>query len=164
MNNKNNAKYAFYYLLSFVSLVFMALSVGMILFGIIDKTIIDAIQRAVNANSQLKFAISSIIISAPIFYIISYLINQGLRRKELEKDSVLRRWLSYFILLASSLVVLGSFISVINVFLSGEITGRFILKAITFARKLISQSRNSLTTSITTELVSIFFSFFLICL
>ncbi|NCN99566.1 hypothetical protein GW920_00340 [Candidatus Falkowbacteria bacterium] len=132
MNNKNNAKYAFYYLLSLVSLIFMGLSVGMIAFGIINKSIVDTLNSySGNYDSQLRFAISALFIAAPMFYVITRLINKGLKNDELAKDSGIRRWLTYFILLISFLIILGSFITVINNFLSGEMTVRFILKAIT---------------------------------
>lgn len=131
--NSHNAKFAFYYLLSLAALIFVALSVGMIIFGIIDSTIIDALTyNSYNSvDGQLKFAISALLIAAPIYYFLSHLINRGLRKKELEIDSPLRRWLTYFIILVASVTILGVFISVINNFLSGELTGRFILKAAT---------------------------------
>lgn len=131
MNNKHNAKYAFYYLLSLVALIFTALSFGMIIFSIIDKTIIDVLNRYGSVDGQLKFAISAIFIATPIFYFISNLIHKGLHKGELEKDSAIRRWLTYFIILVSSLIILGVFIGVINSFLSGELTSRFIFKALT---------------------------------
>jgi hypothetical protein len=131
MPNQQNAKYAFYYLLSLVALVFMTLSVGMIAYGIIDKTIPDAVNYFSSIDSQLKFAISALFIATPIFYVLSWLIGRGLQSGELTKDSGIRRWLTYFILFISSLVVLGVLISVINVFLSGELTARFIWKALT---------------------------------
>jgi len=133
MNNKYDAKYVFYYLLSLVALIFTAFSVGLVVFSIIDKTIPDALNAYYNGNvdGSLKFAISALFIAAPIFYLISSLIAKGLRKGELEKESGLRRWLTYFILLVSSLVILGVFISVINNFLSGELSSRFALKALT---------------------------------
>lgn len=132
MNNKNNAKYAFYYLLSLVALIFTALSVGMVAFSIIDKTIPDALNNYGSPiDSALKFAISALLIATPIFYLISSLIMKGLRRGELDKESGIRRWLTYFILFVSSLVILGVFIDVINNFLSGELSSRFALKALT---------------------------------
>lgn len=130
MNNKNNAKYAFYYLLSLVALIFLGLSVGMIAFGIINQTIPDALNNYLGSDGQLKFAISAILIAAPIYYWLSWLISRGLRRNELDKESGLRRWLTYFILLVSSVIILGEFISVINNLLSGELGGRFVLKAL----------------------------------
>lgn len=132
MDNKHNAKYAFYYLLSLAALIFMAVSFGMIIFSIIDKTIPDVINGYTGGvDSQLKFAISALFIAAPIFYFISRLIHRGLHKGELEKESGIRRWLTYFIILVSALIILGVFVGVINNFLSGELTGRFIFKALT---------------------------------
>jgi hypothetical protein len=132
MDNKHNAKYAFYYLLSLAALIFMALSFGMIIFSIIDKTIPDVLNSyGGGVDSRLKFAISALFIAAPIFYFISRLIHKGIHKGELEKESGIRRWLTYFIILVSSLTILGVFIGVINNFLSGELTSRFIFKALT---------------------------------
>ncbi len=131
MNNKHNAKYAFYYLLSLVALIFTALAFGMIIFSIIDKVIPDVLNSYSSVDGQLKFAISALFIAAPIFYFISHLIHRGLHKGELEKDSAIRRWLTYFIILISAMIILGVFIGVINNFLSGELTSRFIFKALT---------------------------------
>jgi len=133
MLNNHSAKFAFYYLLSLTALIFTALSVGMIVFGIIDSTVADALNynNYSNVDSQLKFAISALFIAAPIYYFLSHLINRGLRKKEIEVNSPLRRWLTYFIILVASVIILGVFINVINNFLSGELTVRFILKALT---------------------------------
>lgn len=133
MPNKNDAKYAFYYLLSLAALIFTAFATGMVSFSIINKTIPDVI-NSYNSNGydgQLKFAISALLIAAPIFYYISHLISRGLCQGELSKESGIRRWLTYFILLISSLIILGVFVDVINNFLSGELTSRFALKALT---------------------------------
>lgn len=129
MNNHNSAKYAFYYLLSLVALIFTALSVGMIAFGIIDKSVSDVLTYG-SVDGQFKFAISALFIAAPIFYLMSYLINKGLSKSDLDKESGVRRWLTYFIILVSSLIILGVFIGVMNNFLSGEMTTSFILKAL----------------------------------
>ncbi len=129
-NMNNNAKYAFYYLLSLVALIFTAISVGMVAFGIINDTIFDTLTSRNGVSDSLKFAISALIIATPIFFVTQKLINRGLRNGELEKESGVRRWLSYFILLVSSVTMLGVFIGVINNFLAGEFTLSFILKAI----------------------------------
>ncbi len=132
MTQNHNAKYVFYYLLSLVALIFMTISVGMILFCIIDKLVIDVLNNSYNNyDAQLKFAISALIISTPIFYAASSLIQRGLVKGELDKESGVRRWLTYLITLISSIVILGVFVSVINNFLSGELTARFILKSLT---------------------------------
>ncbi len=134
MENKNDAKYVFYYLLSLTALIFMAISVGMIAYGIINELVADTLINGSYYNSyngQFKFAISAIIIAAPLFYISTGLIRKGIYKGEIKSDSPIRRWLTYFILFVSSLVILGSLISVVNSFLGGELTSRFILKMIT---------------------------------
>ena len=67
---QQNAKFAFYYLLSLVALIFMALSTGMIIFQIINKCIVDVLEinPGMYDSGILKFAISAIIIAAPIFF------------------------------------------------------------------------------------------------
>lgn len=127
---KNNAKFAFYYLLSLVSLIFTSISSGIILFQVINRNISDNLLDYTNYinDGALRFAISSLIVAAPVLFLIIKLINKGLRKKEIEKDSPIRRWLTYFILFVSSVIILGSLIGVLNSFLSGEMTLKFILK------------------------------------
>lgn len=111
----------------------MALSTGMIIFQIINKNIADIlnIYQGTFSSETLKFAISALIISAPIFYICMWQIYVNLKSGELEKDSGIRKWLTYFILLVSSVVMLGWLIGTINTFLDGDLTVKFILKALT---------------------------------
>ena len=134
METKNNAaKFAFFYMLSLVALIFMALTSGMIIFQIINKNIADVLNlyQGRFSPSQLKFAISALIISTPIFYICMWRICKSLISGALDKDSGIRKWLTYFILLISSVVMLGWLIGTINSFLDGELTTKFVLKAIT---------------------------------
>jgi len=130
--NNNNAKFAFFYALAAISLAFMAIAVGLVAFFVIDKEIADVLVRNnYYSTSQLRFAISALIISAPIFYLVSNQIYGSLRRGTLILESAIRKWLTYVILLAASVVALGWLISIINSFLDGELTNRFIAKAIT---------------------------------
>jgi len=134
METKSNAaKFAFFYMLSLVALIFMALTSGMIIFQIINKNIPDILNlyQGRFSPSQLKFAISALIISTPIFYICLWRICKSLLSGALDKDSGIRKWLTYFILLVSSIVMLGWLVATINSFLDGELTTKFILKAIT---------------------------------
>jgi hypothetical protein len=133
MPQKQSAKFAFFYLLSLVGLLFVSLSVGMIIFQIINKYIVDIINQysSVYSDGEMKFAISAIFISAPVFYLTSRQIYKSLYSGELDQDAGVRKWLSYLILLISSVVMIGWLISVLNSFLDGELTSKSILKAIT---------------------------------
>ena len=129
MNQHSNAKFAFFYMLSLVGLIFMAVATGLILFNIIDMSIAD-VNNYFN-DGGLKFGISALIIATPIYYILMWQINKHLRSGSLPKDSGVRRWLTYLILFVTSVVVIGWLIAIINMFLNGELTTKFILKALT---------------------------------
>ena len=133
MSTSNNAKFAFFYMLSLVALVFMSLATGMIIFQIINKTIADVLEKYSGQynDGQMKFAISALIISAPIFYLVMRQIFKNLVKGDLDKDSSIRKWLTYFVLFVSSVVMIGWLIGTLNNFMSGELTAKFMLKALT---------------------------------
>jgi hypothetical protein len=132
-NKSNAAKYAFFYMLSLVALVFMALSTGMIIFQIINKLVPDVpgFFQGGFSDGQLKYAISQLIISAPIFFLTMRQIHKYLYSGELDNQSQIRKWLTYFMLFVSSIVLIGWLIGTLNSFMQGELTAKFALKALT---------------------------------
>lgn len=132
MTQHHNAKFAFFYMLSLVALVFVAISTGMIVFQLINKLIPDVINYSGYYSSEsLKFAISAMIIAVPIYYLTMRQINKNLKAGHMELHSGIRRWLIYLILFVVSVVVIGWLIATINTFLNGDITLKFILKFLT---------------------------------
>ncbi|MGI5827031.1 MAG: DUF5671 domain-containing protein [Patescibacteria group bacterium] len=127
----NSAKYVFYYLLSLVALAFTAVSVGLIAFGIINEALASPFSSYYDSSASFRFAISSLVIAAPIFYVLQGLIFKGLRKKDLPLESPVRRWMTYLILFVSAVTILGVLIAVLNNFLSGDFTWRFILQMLT---------------------------------
>jgi len=132
----NAAKFAFLYMISLVALGFVAYSVGAIIFQIINKYISDPVNtyRAFYTcldSGALRFAIASIIVSTPIYFITTRIINKELFMGNLDKESQIRKWLTFLIMFVSSVVIIGWLIAVIYQFLDGEITIKFILKALT---------------------------------
>lgn len=133
MDNKNSAKFAFFYMLSLISLVFTAIAVGIVFFQLINKNIIDIVSDYSGSfdSGALKYAISSLLIAAPIYFVVMWLINSYLKKGELKADSQIRRWLTYLILLVSFVVMIGWLIGLVNSYLDGELTQKFILKFLT---------------------------------
>lgn len=127
------AKFAFFYMLSLVALVFTAIGFGNIVFEIINKYITDPLNQYSDAYSDngMKFGISALLIAAPIYYFATRQILKNLFQGNLENDSGIRKWLTYFILLVTSIVVIAWLIATLNSFLDGELTTKFILKALT---------------------------------
>lgn len=131
--HNNAAKFAFFYLLSLVALIFLSTSVGVVVFQIINKFVIDPVRPFAGRfdPGAIKFAISAIIIAAPIYYTTVWQINKNLFSGELDKEAGVRRWLSYLILFITSVVMIGWAIGTINSFLGGELSLKFALKALT---------------------------------
>lgn len=130
METKNGAKITFFYLLSLFGLVFTALTSGMILFQAINKLIPDAVGTYSGrySTSQLRFAISAVIVASPVYFWMTSLIQKSLRKGELDKESQLRKWMTYVIILVSAIVIIVSLIGVINNYLSGDLTSKVGLK------------------------------------
>jgi len=131
---KNNAaKFAFFYMLSLIALVFVAVASGTILFQIINKLVPDIadIYSSFYQEEAMRFGISALIIASPIFYITSRQIYKSLFRGSLAQDAGVRKWLTYLILLVSIIVMIAWLIAILNGFLGGELTTKFILKALT---------------------------------
>jgi type II secretory pathway pseudopilin PulG len=125
-------KFAFLYLLSLFTLLLSSISVGMIIFQIINKYIFDALEPFnVYSQEPLKFAISALIIATPIFLFSMRQIQRSLFKGTLAKESPVRRWLSYFVLLVSAVVMIFWIIMTINDFLSGGLSLKVGLKTLT---------------------------------
>lgn len=129
----NNAKYAFLYMFSLVALLFVALGTGQVIFQAINKFVLDvALPYTTDFNSELlKMAISALVISIPVYYLIMRYLASSLVKGDLDKESAIRRWLIYFILFISSVVMIIWLITVISSFLNGELTTKSILKTVT---------------------------------
>lgn len=130
--NFTNAKVAFLYCLSMIVLGFLASGVGTALFGLIDKLLpeISAGYYAGLNGGAFKYAISSIIIAGPLYYWLVYLLRKGLINNEYSNDSGPRRWLTYLLLLVSSVTIIGSLVRLLYSFLDGDLSLRFGLKAL----------------------------------
>lgn len=131
-NKPNLAKYTFLYLLSLVTLVMTTLAVGNVLFELINKFIADPLSTYTNAidPTAMKMAIATLIIASPIYFFTTRVVMKSLTAGVLDKEATPRRWLSYLIILVSSFVMLGFLISVLFSFMDGELTLRFVLKAL----------------------------------
>lgn len=126
----HNARNAFLYLMSFFTLGFVAFAVGNILFQIINYFYPDPELYVFVSTDALNFSLSSLIVTAPVFFFATRAINKHLRTKEIAEDSGIRKWLTYLILLITALTMIGDLIAVINDYLQGDLVLRFFLKAL----------------------------------
>lgn len=82
-------------------------------------------------SSSIRFAIATLIIIFPLYVFLTRLLNKEVRAHSEKKELWIRKWLIYITLFIGSITIIGDLISLINTFLNGEITTRFVLKVIT---------------------------------
>ena len=134
MGRSNNiAKYTFLYLVSLLTLVFSVIAVGNIIFQLINKHIVDIINisRALYSPGVLKFALSSLLVAAPVYYYSTSIVYRSLIEGKLDRDSAVRRWLTYLIIFVCGVVMVGWLIAIVYSVLDGDLTLKFSLKTLT---------------------------------
>lgn len=98
-------------------------------FAIINYFRPDALAGYFYGNA-VAWPISMLVVLVPTLYIIEWLINRDISRMPEKKDLLIRRWRIYLTIFLASALMIGDLIALINVYLNGEITSRFIYKII----------------------------------
>jgi hypothetical protein len=126
-----SARDAFMYLLLFATLYTVAYYLGRLLFDLINLAFPDpaAYQGyAEYVRQSIRWSISALIVSLPVFLLMSWLTGRAARVDPTKRTSPVRRWLTYLTLFFSACVLIGDFVTLVYNLLSGELTIRFILK------------------------------------
>jgi len=130
---RNLPRDLFLHLLAIVTLYWSAISFVTLLWQFINNYFPDKLTNYYSGNfslSLIRFNVSAIIIVFPVFILISWFLNKIYKKEAVVRESKIRKWLIYLTLFIASLVIIGDLIFVINQFLGGEITVRFILKSL----------------------------------
>ncbi len=121
------------HLLAIVTLYWSAISFTTLIWQFINKWFPDALTDQYSSSSAtglIRFSVSALIIVFPVFILVSWYLNKIYRREAEVRDSRIRKWLIYLTLFITSLVIIGDLVTLINTLLGGEVTARFILKAL----------------------------------
>lgn len=130
---RSPAFHFFLYLVSFLSLWFVSIGSGTILYQLINKFFPDPAKAFYGAEFQhetVKFGVASLLVAAPIYFILSFLITRYLKEGKIPEDSKVRKWTTYIILFIAAAIIIGNSISLIFNLLGGEMVARFILKSL----------------------------------
>lgn len=120
----------FMYLLSTAGLYAILLSLGAIIFRLIDITLPDpAIQAFIN-ESALRFPIAVLIVIFPVYVWMMHRLQNEAMHDPAKRNMKTRKWTFYLTLALAGVVVVIDLISLILRFLEGDLTGRFILKVV----------------------------------
>jgi len=117
---------------SIIGLYVSAGSLVALLYGLINYTFPDKLAYYADPYSgSIKFAIASLVVIFPIYLLLGYIIQKGFRTNPENRNSPIRKFLVYLTLFVASVIIIGDLVALINTFLGGEITTRFLLKALT---------------------------------
>jgi Domain of unknown function (DUF5671) len=129
------AKDAFYYLLAFSTLATWTVGFGSLMFLLIENWIADPLAPRsygyAYADSGFASSIASILVAFPIYLFVMRLITRDIRLDPEKLESPVRKWLTYIALLVAAAVMIGDLVTVLEFFLRGEFTSRFLAKAVT---------------------------------
>ncbi|MCA9363464.1 hypothetical protein KC851_04040 [Candidatus Kaiserbacteria bacterium] len=130
---KNTAKHFVLQLGSLASL-YLSLSFTLVLlFGVINLTMPDAadsIWEINQAKEGIKIGFAMVIVFFPTYLALTRIVNRNRRRSSEHNYLGLTKWLIYLSLLVAGAVLLGDLVAVVMAYLDGDITTRFLLKAL----------------------------------
>lgn len=129
MNNKTTPKDFFLHLGATIALYAAAVALINLSFSVINYLRPDALASYFYAGS-IAWPISMLIVLIPTLYILELLLVRDIRRTPEKKDLWIRRWRIYLTLFLSGATIIGDVIALINTYLSGEITSRFVYKVL----------------------------------
>lgn len=125
------AKDVFSYLLMIAMLYVGVISFVGLLWQYVEVKFPDALNFYYSAASgAIRGYISALLIVWPVMIFMTWLIGKDLAKDPSKKDSRIRKWLLYLTLFLAAITIIIDLITLINSFLSGEITTRFVLKVL----------------------------------
>ncbi len=132
--NKNLPRDVFLYLLSIVTLVASAISFGVLVFQYIDVYFPDPLSdyyfSSSSYYSSIRQALAALIVIFPVYFWVSRFLKKDIDQNPEKRELKIRKWLLYFTVFVAALVIIGDLVTLINTFLNGELTMRFILKVL----------------------------------
>ena len=127
---RSTAKEVFSHLLAIVTLYVGVISFITLLFQYINVKFPDALNfYYAGSLNMIRGAMAALIVVWPCYLLLTWFINKE-RRADVGAESSIRKWLLYLTLFATAIAMIVDLITLVNYFLNGEITVRFILKVL----------------------------------
>ncbi|MCI0566323.1 DUF5671 domain-containing protein, partial [bacterium] len=126
---KFNPKDFFLWLAAMAALYVSVGSILALLFQYINVLFPDELVRYYDPYSgAIRFAIASLVIIFPIYLALTRFLNQDIRKNPEKREFGVRKWLIFITLFVAGVSIVVDLIVLLNTFLGGDITARFILK------------------------------------
>ena len=131
-----SAREVFLYLVLFTALYLSAWNFGRLLFEFIDRAFPDVTQRRYGSSYSLqsiRWSVSALIVAFPVFLWTGSYIGKRIAANPAGRLSPPRRWCTYITLFVAVAILIGDGTTLIYNLLGGELTIRFVLKALVVA-------------------------------
>jgi hypothetical protein len=129
MNTQTTPKDFFLHLAATVALYAAVGSLINLAFSVINYFNPDTLAGYFYSGS-VAWPISMLIVLVPVLYLIEWLITRDIRETPKKKEMWIRRWRTYLTIFLAAILMIGDLITLLNVYLSGEISSRFVYKVI----------------------------------
>lgn len=130
MNTRTTPKDFFFYVASTVALYAGVISLINLSFSIINYAFPDVLASGYYV-SNLAWPMSMVLVLIPVFYVLERLIAKDIRLMPEKGTLLIRKWRTYLTLFLTGATIIGDIVALFNVYLSGEISTRFIWKILT---------------------------------
>ncbi|HEY9480930.1 MAG TPA: DUF5671 domain-containing protein [Candidatus Paceibacterota bacterium] len=129
MNNQSTPRDFFINIAVIATLYASVASFLSLVFSMVNRTFPDAL-ASYGYYGDARFETAMLIIVFPLFVWLSRILQSAMIADPSRKDSAIRRWFVYITLFLASTALVIDLVTLLNTFLSGEITTRFILKVL----------------------------------
>ena len=130
---KTKALDVFVYIGILISLVWSVVNLLQIIFSAIDRKFVDILNTSIQVdmyNSDVRMAIASLVVMYPLYLGLSWYVAKDIEKFTYKRDLMIRKVMIYLTLFVTVCTLLGTLVSVIYTYLGGEISERFLLKAL----------------------------------
>jgi hypothetical protein len=120
-----------------VSLITSIVSFLNLVFETLNKKFPDVLNASYSYGynsydyANLRSSLATLIIVFPIFVVLIYFWNKITKMQLSNIENIIKKWMIYFIIFLSSIVIIVDLVVLVRYFVSGEITNRFIYKVLT---------------------------------
>jgi len=129
MNNKTTPKDFFVQIGATISLYVSVIALISLAFDVVNRLLPDQLNNYWSANSII-YPISMLVVLVPVIYVLEWLVARDISKFVEKKDTWIRKWRIYLTLFLTGATIAGDVVALINVYLNGEISSRFIWKVL----------------------------------
>lgn len=131
---KVSSKYIFLHLFVIVMLYMTVVNFLILIFQSINLLIPDPLVSGgyyiIASHGMIRFAIAAMVVAFPLLIWLTWLMNKYSAKNPAIGEMKIKKVLTYLTIFAAGLLIVGDLVGVVWTFLGGEITLRFVLKAL----------------------------------